>query len=203
MNQVNYSVAKIVELVNDIYEYLICIDDIYLASFLADWPTRPFKTRTVSPRSLPVLSYLPELVTDGNGEIERTIKMLESLKEQLPWGQTYSSEDFGATFLEKYGWTELVGLRGPIASEAIACGFLLLGPEVEYPKHSHEAEEIYIPFNSQALWAQGNDGWVSRPSGIPIYHGSWLTHGMRTESRPLLALYLWRGGNLIQKSHID
>ena len=115
MNQVNYSVAKIVELVNDIYEYLICIDDIYLASFLADWPTRPFKTRTVSPRSLPVLSYLPELVTDGNGEIERTIKMLESLKEQRPWGQTYSSEDFGATFLEKYGWTEVEAAACPVS----------------------------------------------------------------------------------------
>ena len=197
------SVSKTVELVNTIYDYLIDIDDVHLASFLTDWPTQPFKIRTVSQRSLPVLAYLPELVTDGNAEIERIVKLLETLKEQLGWGQTYSEEDFGATFLERYGWTELIGLRGPIASEAIACGFLLLGPEVEYPKHSHEAEEIYIPLSAQALWAQGNDDWVSRPVGVPIYHRSWLSHGMHTESRPLLALYLWRGRNLTQKSHID
>ncbi|MBW2249580.1 MAG: hypothetical protein JRF60_02855 [Deltaproteobacteria bacterium] len=105
--------------------------------------------------------------------------------------------------LKKYGWTELIGLRGPIDSKNIACGFLLLGPDIEYPKHSHEADEIYIPLSSETLWMQGDDPWVSRPGGIPIYHRSWLTHGMRTESTPLLAVYLWRGGNLAQKSHID
>ncbi|MBW2562593.1 MAG: transcriptional regulator, partial [Deltaproteobacteria bacterium] len=68
---------------------------------------------------------------------------------------------------------------------------------------SHEADEIYIPLSSETLWMQGDDPWVSRPGGIPIYHRSWLTHGMRTESTPLLAVYLWRGGNLAQKSHID
>ena len=26
-------------------------------------------------------------------------------------------------FLEKYGWTEIIGLRGPITSNRVACGF--------------------------------------------------------------------------------
>jgi Dimethlysulfonioproprionate lyase len=195
--------AKAIELVDTLYDYLIDVNDIRLATFLAHWPSEPYKTRTVSPNTLPVLSYLPELVTEEDTAIAKITKMLATSMDSLGWGQTYSKRDFGAAFLEKYGWTELIGLRGPIISEGIACGFLLLGPHIEYPKHSHEAEEIYIPMSSQALWVQGNGEWISRPGGIPIYHGSWLPHGMRTGSTPLLALYLWRGGNLAQKSHIE
>jgi hypothetical protein len=197
------SISEAIELVNVIYDYLNGTDDIHIASFLEDWPSIPFKIRTVSQNTLPVLSFLPELIVEENTKIKKIIEMLEASKTQLRWGQTYSTEDFGAAFLEKYGWTELIGLRGPIASEHIACGFLLLGPGLEYPKHSHEAEEIYIPLISGTLWVQGNDDWISRPGGKPLYHRAWLTHGMRTESTPLLALYLWRGGDLTQKSHID
>jgi hypothetical protein len=199
------STSKIeaIELVYVIYDYLIGIDNICLAPFLAGWPSEPFKTRTVPQNTLPVLSYLPEVVAETNVETERIIKMLKISAKHLRWGQTYTAVDFGPTFLEKYGWAELIGLRGPIDSKNIACGFLLLGPDIEYPKHSHEADEVYVPLTSQTLWVQGFDDWVSRPSGVPIYHGSLLTHGMRTESTPLLALYLWRGGNLTQKSNID
>jgi len=197
------SVSKTIELVNIIYDYLIGIDENCLSPFLADWPSKPFKTRTVSQSTLPVLLYLPELVADANAKTERMVKVLKTSAEHLSWRQTYSTQDFGAVFLKKYGWTELIGLRGPIDSKNIACGFLLLGPDIEYPMHSHEAEEIYVPLSSRVLWMQGNGHWVSRPTGVPIYHRSWLTHGMRIKSKPLLALYLWRGGDLAQKSHID
>ena len=110
---------------------------------------------------------------------------------------------FGENFLNNYGWTEIVGLRGPIASNTIACGFLLLGPNTEYPKHSHEAEEIYIPFSSDTLWFKGEEGGMPREIGVPIYHQPWVSHGMRTGVDPLLALYIWRGGDLCQKSHIE
>jgi hypothetical protein len=200
---ISASKTESIAFVNIIYDYLTGLNDIYLAPFLADWPSKPFKTRTVSQNTLPVLSYLPELVAPENAETERIVAMLTNSAEHLSWGQTYSTEDFGALFLEKYGWTELIGLRGPIASKDIACGFLLLGPNIEYPKHRHAAEEVYVPLSSQALWVQGNEDWVSRAGGVPIYHRPWLTHGMRTESAPLLSLYLWRGSNLAQKSHID
>lgn len=197
------SATKTIGLVNLIYDYLIGMDDVCLAPFLADWPSKPFKTRIVSQRKLPVLSYLPELVPEENPKTKNIVKMLQTSAAHLSWGQTYSTEDFGAAFLEKYGWTELIGLRGQVKSKDIACGFLFLGPDIEYPKHSHEAQEVYVPLNSQSQWIQGNCDWISRPGGIPIYHMSGLTHGMRTGNEPLLALYLWQGGNLAQKSHID
>ena len=194
--------TKAMALANAVYDYLIGLDEIGLSPFLKDWPCEPFNTRFVSQTDLPVLSYLPKLVPSTNKEAEKLVKMLKTSAEHLCWGQTYTAEDFGAGFLEKYGWTELIGLRGPIDSKNIACGFLLLGPDIEYPMHSHESAEVYVPLNSKVLWVQGNENWISRPIGVPIYHRSWLTHGIRTESTPLLALYLWRGGDLAQKSHI-
>ncbi len=195
--------TKAIELVDTIYDFLKGLDESRLSPFLGDWPSKPFKTRIISRTRLPVISYLSQLVTGANAEAKNIVKMLETSAEYFGWGQTYSEKDFGSIFLKKYGWTELIGLRGPIKSKNMACGFLLLGPDIEYPMHSHEAEEIYVPLGSQTFWMQGNDPWISRPCSVPIYHKSWMTHGMRTKSTPLLAIYLWRGGNLVQKSHIQ
>ncbi|MEA2079418.1 MAG: dimethylsulfonioproprionate lyase family protein, partial [Pseudomonadota bacterium] len=161
------------------------------------------KMRSVFPRCLPVLSWMPVAVKAAGKQTEFMVNMLASLANHLTWGQTYSAQDFGAGFLEKYGWTEFIGLRGPIASNSMACGFLFLGPQIEYPRHSHEAEEVYVPLTGQTLWQRGDQDWAYRAPGLPIYHASWVPHAMRTESVPLLALYLWHGGNLVQKSRIE
>lgn len=145
---------------------------------------------------------MPEAVNAAGKKAEIIADMLASLAYHLAWGQTYSAEDFGAGFLKKYGWTELIGLRGPIASNRIACGFLLLGPQIEYPLHRHEAKEVYVPLTGQTLWRRSNQDWAYHEPGQPIYHDSWVPHAMRTKAVSLLALYLWRGGDLVQKSHI-
>jgi hypothetical protein len=160
-------------------------------------------TRSVSPLSLPVLSCMPAAVKAAGKQTAFMVNMLAPLADHLTWDQTYSAEDIGAEFLGKYGWTEFIGLRGPIASDRMACGVLFLGPQIEYPRHSHEAEEVYVPLTGQTLWQRDDQDWAYRAAGLPIYHASGMPHAMRTESVLLLALYLWRGGNLVQKSRIE
>ena len=121
----------------------------------------------------------------------------------MAWGQTYAENDFGAGFLKRYAWSEFIGLRGPVPSERLACGILMLGPAVEYPRHRHEAEEVYIPLCGQTRWLRGDQAWTLNELGRLIYHATWETHAMQTGPSPLLALYLWRTGNLVQKSLID
>ena len=77
-------------------------------------------------------------------------------------------------------------------------GFLLLGPEVEYPLHTHEAEEIYIPLAGTALWQRGQDDYKSQPPGTVIHHSPCMPHAIRT-TEPLLALYVWCGADLTEK----
>ena len=194
---------EILSLVTSIRDFLMRLNDAHLNSFLANWPSPNCRMRSVNPRMLPVLSWMPAAVKAAGQQTGFLIDMLASLANNLAWGQTYSAQDSGAGFLKKYGWTEFIGLRGPIACDRMACGFLFLGPQIEYPRHSHEAEEVYVPLTEPTLWQSGIQDWADRAAGLPIYHASGVWHAMRTESVPLLALYLWRGGNLAQKSHIE
>ena len=194
--------AEFVAFISAIRQFFEDLDNTHINSFLVDWPTVKCRTRSIAPLVLPVLYWMPQVVAAAHQKAAFLVKMLASMANQITWGQTYSAEDFGSGFLEKYGWTELIGLRGPIASERMACGFLLLGPEIEYPRHSHEAEEVYVPLTEPTYWMRGNEDWELRAACRPIFHASRMPHAMRTESVPLLALYLWHGGSLIEKSSI-
>lgn len=165
------------------------------ARFLADWP-EPVVSRHLEPRQLPVCRWLDAM---GEGGL---VTLLREAAPGLTWRQTYGAADFGAAFLEGYGWSEFIGQRGPVASERIACGVLLLGPHVTYPSHAHEAEEIYLPIAGLAEWQRGAAPFAPVPVGQAIHHPAWMPHAMRTGGQPLAALYLWRGGDLAAKSVI-
>ncbi len=127
---------------------------------------------------------------------------LSQAASALEWRQSYTREELDDEFLAAYGWSELFGLRGPLASERLACGFLVLGPQTFYPRHRHEAEEIYVPLSGTAAWQQGDGIWREKAPCTPIHHASLEPHAMRTAQQPLLALYLWRGAQLSQSSRL-
>jgi mannose-6-phosphate isomerase-like protein (cupin superfamily) len=158
--------------------------------------------RPLAPRGLVCLRHLDRAAASaGEGE-RRLAGLLAAGRDRLAWGQTYRQADFGAAFLDNYGWMELAGTRGHFASDAIAAGFLLLGPQTHYPDHHHVAEEIYIPLTGGTAWSKGGGEPVVCPAGEVIHHPSGVSHAMRTGDEPLLALYLWRGGDLAQRSVI-
>jgi mannose-6-phosphate isomerase-like protein (cupin superfamily) len=171
------------------------------APFLPDWP-RLAIVRATQPRRLPVCRWLDSLEPLAAPETRALVREFVAATETLEWRQTYSAADFGPEFLDSYGWTELIGLRGPIPSETVACGFLMLGPRIQYPAHAHEAEEIYLPLAGEALWMRGREDFVARAPGEMIEHPRWTPHATRTVGQPMLALYVWRGGDLAAKSKI-
>jgi mannose-6-phosphate isomerase-like protein (cupin superfamily) len=171
-----------------------------VAAFSGGWPEG--SRRRIDPASLPVCAALAEA---ERGAVPLTGDLVRALVRATPdlrWQQTYGAGDFGAAFLRGYGWSEFAGLRGPVPSDRLAIGVLLLGPQITYPSHAHEAAEIYVPLSGTALWQGGEAAFAPVPPGQVIAHPSWLPHAMRTENAPLLALYLWRGGDLAAKSVI-
>ena len=102
---------------------------------------------------LPVVSSLQGLSRYAAPGTRALVEAIAALAGDLDWRQTYTSADFGQRFLDNYGWSEWIGERGAFVSDAIACGVLLLGPDIEYPAHSHEAEELYLPLAGQRLVA--------------------------------------------------
>jgi mannose-6-phosphate isomerase-like protein (cupin superfamily) len=163
----------------------------------------PTRERDLEPRSLPCLRHLDRIAGLAPPQAKAVVHELLQGRNEFCWGQTYSAADFGQGFLDNYGWLEILGTRGHFVHEEIAAGFLILGPHLLYPDHHHTAEEVYIPLTGGTEWRMGNGGFVRRDAGEVIHHPSNTSHAMRTGEEPLLAIYLWRGGPLAQKSVID
>ena len=158
-----------------------------LAPWRVDTPVKP------QARSLPMVRFLPN-------RLERA-PVLPDLARHLHWQQTYSAEDMGPAFLERYGWTMVVGPDGPCVSDRNLAGFLVLGPAVEYPVHQHAAEEAYVVVSGTALWKIGKADWTPLSPGSVVHNPPWQEHGMRTEAWPLVLAFLWRAG-AVEKSTI-
>jgi mannose-6-phosphate isomerase-like protein (cupin superfamily) len=162
-----------------------------------DMPDRPLE-----PRPLACLRHLARAAELAPPVAKPLARLLASHRDEFHWGQTYAEADFGRHFIDNYGWLELFGTRGHFANEAVAGGFLVLGPGVVYPDHHHVAEEIYVPLTGGTEWRMGGGGFHVRAEGEVIHHASNVNHAMRTGEEPLLALYVWRGGPLAQKSTV-
>ena len=189
------------DLLRAFHGYIASRSDPTLKRFVEGFDWR-MDERPLAAHGLPVVDYLNVLDRPADAAEDELFSSLEGAGGALHWAQTYSIADFGADFLQRYGWVELFGTRGHFASDEMAGGFLLLGPDVHYPDHHHTAEEIYIPLTDGSLWSKDSQAFLPRWTGEIIHHPSDIRHAMRTERMPLVALYLWRGGPLAQKSII-
>src|SRR5258708_30573211 len=135
-----------------------------LAPFLAEWP-RTYVSRAVSASSLPVLRWLTEIGGDRAAFAVDLVAAVCRAAPSMAWRQTYSTKDVSAAFLDNYGWSEILGTNRPCAGARIACGLLLLGPSTHYPRHHHEAEEIYLPLRGTAACQQAEAVWRDREPG--------------------------------------
>jgi len=184
------------------FELLTALHASALRWFLDGWPAFS-GVRSVEPKSLPVLRWLPRVRDAAPPFSAPFIGALAATASRLAWQRSYTTPEVSRAFLENYGWTEFVGLTGPTAGDHLACGALLLGPRLTYPPHRHEAEEIYVPLAGTAAWKRADESWREWPPGTVIHHARYEPHAMQTGESPLLALYLWRSNNLGQKSRID
>ena len=135
-------------------------------------------------RAVPVCASLParsaQPLTDA----------LLAVLPHLAWARNASYRD--ATFLERYGYCELIG-DGPWPSTTVRVGVLLLAAQTDYPAHAHPAEEIYLVLDGAAHWTVGAAAARVIRVGESVHHPPGVAHGMRTTAAPLLALYCWRG----------
>ena len=97
-----------------------------LAPYLSDWPRSP-ERRAVQACDLAVLRWLPQIGGDAAAFGIDLVASVVHAAPLLAWRQSYSAQEAGAAFLDNYGWSEIFGEHGPLASERIACGFLHLG----------------------------------------------------------------------------
>jgi hypothetical protein len=188
------------ELLRSLRDYLAGFDDETLRGFAGgiDWS---MPARSLQPNPLACLAHLDRAAELAPRQARPLAGLLAEHRHAFHWRQTYTTADFGQRFIDNYGWLEVFGTRGHFANDAVAGGFLILGPGILYPDHHHVAEEIYIPLIG-AEWRMADQPFRSREAGEVIHHPSGVNHAMRTGNEPLLALYLWRGGPLAARSTV-
>ncbi len=151
---------------------------------------------TPAPLCLPVCRYLDAaLVSARNGPLRDIAAGFGAIAGRCTWVQNsnYVAQPPSASFLDRYGYVELVGPGRQISRADVRVGFLMLGPETDYPAHMHPAAEVYHVVSGDADWWHEGGDWHVERSGAAIHHPPHLPHATRTAGAPLLALYCWFG----------
>lgn len=105
----------------------------------------------------------------------------------------YTRDTMGQSFLDAYGYVEILGPGRVMACADLRIGFLLLGPGVLYPTHGHPAAEVYHVVAGSAQWWRDGQDWREVGPGVAIHHRPDERHATRASSRGVLALYAWAG----------
>ncbi len=118
-----------------------------------------------------------------------------AIEPEADWvrNPNYAKNPPDPTFLDEYGYVEVVGPGRRIDTDAARVGFLMLGPRTHYPIHEHPAEEVYHVVSGDALWLRADRPWAVEPPGTMIHHPPWMRHATHAQTQPMLALYCWAG----------
>ncbi len=118
---------------------------------------------------------------------------LKGIYQEIYWSTFYPRNEKTLDFVDELAVGEIIGPRGPVLSNEIILGALVLGPDTYYPPHAHRASEIYYIVSGTPLFKAGQGDWETKPPGSLFFHPGDLVHATRTERDPMLALYTWRG----------
>ena len=142
----------------------------------------------IEPSGHPVLRHLTAALVSSTD----IATALRPIAAAFPWRYSYAPRADAPDLGQDIAFAELVGPVAPFRSATVCLGLLLIGPHRLYPHHVHPAVEMYFVVSGTASWTAGQ---VSRrvPPGSFILHPASMSHAMRTDAEPLLAVYTWTG----------
>ncbi len=117
---------------------------------------------------LPATVHLDRVQSPADSIYQRVIEIFAVHCHELFWEQTYTKQDrvVSDDMLADYGFAEILGKRGPLVSNSIRCGIGVWGPGIDYPVHSHDAEEIYIILSGSARFTLDGNTGKTRTMGV-------------------------------------
>ena len=147
---------------------------------------------------LPVM-HLPQASTPA----QPLIDALLNAAPHAQWRTTYTADQLGTDFINRYGYIELYGPEGHYNSQQSRAFIGYWGNHLNYPLHSHEAEEIYYIVAGEALFGVDDHALQLRQPQDTQIHSAWQSHRMITEDSAVLCLVLWRGDGLAGSASLN
>ncbi len=162
---------------------------------MQDWGN---EWKAVAPTQLLAADFLHDSINAGNHQTRPLLEVFARHKQRLHWEQSYRKQDavVSEAMLSAYAFAEVIGNHGPFISDRIRAGIAIWGPNIEYPRHQHRAEEIYIVLAGSARFKIGDADELSHSVGDAIFVASNTPHEFRTGDQTLVVYYLWQSGDL-------
>jgi len=154
---------------------------------------------------LAVAELLADSLNHCTDSARQLLQTFNNQNHRLRWEQSYRKQDglVPDAMLAAYGFVEIIGLQGPFVSERVRAGIAIWGPQVNYPQHHHQAEEIYALLSGSADFSFDNNAAQTRRAGDVVFVESHRRHGFQTLDESLVVLYLWQAGDLRQISSFE
>ncbi|MEM9124186.1 MAG: dimethylsulfonioproprionate lyase family protein [Pseudomonadota bacterium] len=171
-----------------------------LAQFGA-WPT-DLQAANLTPNPIPATKLVYECQAVGSAMSDALTRAIRATAHLAQWKVTYTEDEVGVDFLNRYGYYELFGPTGHFHSTQLRGYVAYWGAGLTYDWHSHQAEEIYLTLAGGAMFkVDGDDAFVG--PGQTRLHASWQSHAMVTRAKPILAFVLWRGKGMEDLPRMD
>ena len=147
----------------------------------------------VETRYLPVQRHLEAVALSGDASVDAVLEEFLSLAPALPWIQTAGyrgvlSDDFH----ENYGYVQLLGPNSIVEHRCVRVGIAVWGPNLHYPSHHHEAEELYHVLAGEPCFSTDGVRRTTKP-GDAVHHAPWQPHQQDFGAAPTVLLYCWTG----------
>ncbi|NVO57837.1 hypothetical protein HW561_18730 [Rhodobacteraceae bacterium B1Z28] len=171
-----------------------------LADF-GPWPD-DLSPSGLQPSLVPAANLVREFDLYGNIATQDLVAAIKATAHLAHWKLTYTEEEVGADFLNRYGYYELFGPTGHFYSNQLRGYVAFWGSGLNYDWHSHKAEELYLTLAGGAMFRiDGEEAFVG-PNQTRM-HASWQSHAMVTADQPILTLVLWRGEGMGELPQMD
>ena len=167
----------------------------------APWPDDLTPT-SLQPRAIPAADLVANLPLTGTALTDALVQAVKATTHLASWKRTYTEEEVGADFRNRYGYYELFGPTGHFHSTQLRGYIGYWGEGLNYDWHSHEAEELYLNIAGEATFYVDGDQ-ASVPAGQTRAHSSWQSHAMLTTNQPILTFVLWRGAGMADLPKMD
>lgn len=147
----------------------------------------------VEVRRLPVLRHLDAVKLSGDDAVDAVLEEFLSLAPALPWIQTAGYRGvLSQEFHDNYGYVQLIGPNSIIEHQSVRVGVAVWGPNLHYPSHHHEAEELYHVLAGQPSFTSEGMRRITEP-GDAVHHAPWQPHQQDFGATPTVLLYCWAG----------
>lgn len=151
------------------------------------------------PSTAPVTKWLASSLDEAHEWSERlsqtnsggVVEACRIVEPFCPWEVGYG--EASEEFVDSFAYATIIGPGAYFDCSYFAAGLTLVAPDFLYDWHSHPAIELYINLTDQSCWGLEGTTLSPRNFGDTIVHPSLATHAMRSDSKPLLAPWMWGG----------